>query len=93
MQSSLMMHATLAIAAMYWAACFESLDPLIRREGYRQQGAAMEEIRMQLSLYNKGQYFSEEIIAGVTSLANAEVSHLNAASFNELPMRKHAHIS
>ena len=69
------MHATLALAAGFWAASMTSPDPILDREGYRQKGEAMAVIRTHLSTRSTGRQVTNEILAGMACLGNVEVSN------------------
>lgn len=78
MQSPVIMRATLALAAGFWAACLPSLDVRLRREGYLQKGETMRLIREHLSAAPFQTLTKEDtlVLSSVATLGNVEVSFL-----------------
>jgi hypothetical protein len=76
MQSAVMMHTTLAVSAAYWTVNTQAPDRLVIGEGYRQKGEGMQAIREKLSGHYDGRFVSDEVLNGVTCLANVEVRRI-----------------
>lgn len=71
------MHATLALAAGFWAANMPMPDYALQRERYRQKGHAMKGISTYLSTRYASAQVPNQILSATGSLANAEVNHLS----------------
>jgi hypothetical protein len=87
MQNPLTMHATLALAAGFWAASTATSNAWLVRECYRQKGEAIMLVKAHLSAFAKGQLVANEVLAGIACLANAEVS-LSPSHCNPLAQKE-----
>lgn len=70
MESPGVMHATLALAAGFWAASMANPDPALEREGFRHQGEAMAIVKAQLQTTS----ITNIVLATMACLGNVEVS-------------------
>ncbi len=71
--ASVIMQATLALAASFWTASLPAANQTVTWEGYHQKGQAISSIRTYLNTHVAGRPVTNEIIAAIACLGNVEV--------------------